>query len=305
MLSDEHIKRLEKRYGEMEESEKRIAERDKRIVELERKSDQDDETIVWQAQKISQHIDRIAELEQQLAARVPEIEYEALIAAARNPRLTVSQMNAVSIALDKFERDEIGFNGLVSEIVGIAFEEFAAMLSAAPAQPEQPTAQPIGDEWAPCMKKPVVVHVRQQRPGESHISTREGLTPVKPDDLIMRGIEGEEYPIGREIFDRTYTMEIEQPAAHGEPVAWHYTVKDKVHLETHQLDHYHVANGEYVKGRPLVFADEGQQASKPMTLEEEEQGWVDECDIGGINGKIAFRQGVRFAERFHKIGEQK
>lgn len=55
-----------------------------------------------------------------------------------------------------------------------------------------------------------------------------------------------------------------EPAVQGEPVAWHYTVNGKVHLETRQLDHYHVANGEYVKGRPLVFADtRPQQASKP------------------------------------------
>ena len=44
----------------------------------------------------------------------------------------------------------------------------------------------IGTEWTPCMKLPVVVHVRKQRPGETHVSTREGITPVKPDDLIMR-----------------------------------------------------------------------------------------------------------------------
>jgi hypothetical protein len=65
----------------------------------------------------------------------------------------------------------------------------------------------IGSEWTPCVKLPVVVHVRNQREGETHISTREGLTPVLPDDLIMRGVEGEEYPIGREIFNRTYTFD--------------------------------------------------------------------------------------------------
>lgn len=65
--------------------------------------------------------------------------------------------------------------------------------------------------WTPCMKLPVVVHVRQQRQGETHVSTREGITPVKPDDLIMRGVSGEEYPIGREIFEKTYTLNIEAP----------------------------------------------------------------------------------------------
>jgi len=63
------------------------------------------------------------------------------------------------------------------------------------------------------MKLPVVVHVRKQRPGESHVSTREGITPVMPDDLIMRGVSGEEYPIGRAIFEQTYTMDTTPPAA--------------------------------------------------------------------------------------------
>lgn len=63
-------------------------------------------------------------------------------------------------------------------------------------------------DWKPCLKLPVVVHVREQRPGEAHVSTREGITPVKPDDLIMRGVSGEEYPIGRAIFDSTYTFDL-------------------------------------------------------------------------------------------------
>ena len=61
------------------------------------------------------------------------------------------------------------------------------------------------------MKLPVVVHVRQQRHGESHVSTREGITPVKPDDLIMRGVSGEEYPIGRAIFEQSYSLNITPP----------------------------------------------------------------------------------------------
>ena len=66
----------------------------------------------------------------------------------------------------------------------------------------------IGTEWTPCVKLPIVVHVREQREGESHVSTREGITPVKHDDLIMRGVEGEEYPIGRALFDKTYTFTV-------------------------------------------------------------------------------------------------
>lgn len=75
-------------------------------------------------------------------------------------------------------------------------------LRSALAEPEQH----IGPEWTPCVKLPVVVHVREQRPGETHISTREGITPAQPNDLIMRGVEGEEYPIGRELFHKTYRL---------------------------------------------------------------------------------------------------
>lgn len=74
---------------------------------------------------------------------------------------------------------------------------------------QEPVA--IGSEWKPCMKLPVVVHVREQREGESHVSTREGITPVRPDDLIMRGVAGEEYPIGRELFNKTYTFDTAAP----------------------------------------------------------------------------------------------
>jgi len=85
-----------------------------------------------------------------------------------------------------------------------------ARLRAALAQPE--TAGPvIGSEWTPCVKLPITVHVREQRPGEQHVSTREGITPVKPDDLIMRGVAGEEYPIGRELFEKTYRIGAHPP----------------------------------------------------------------------------------------------
>jgi len=60
--------------------------------------------------------------------------------------------------------------------------------------------------WKPCIKLPIVVHVREQEPGETHISTREGITPLLSDDLIMRGVEGEEYPIGRNLFEKTYRL---------------------------------------------------------------------------------------------------
>lgn len=88
--------------------------------------------------------------------------------------------------------------------------------------PEQKPVD-IGTEWTSCVKLPVTVHVRQQRPGETHVSTREGITPVKPDDLIMRGVSGEEYPIGREIFERTYQLGEAQTKPEQKPVAWLYS----------------------------------------------------------------------------------
>jgi hypothetical protein len=67
----------------------------------------------------------------------------------------------------------------------------------------------VTEQWTPCIKLPVVVYVRKQRSGESHVSTREGITPIKPDDLIMKGVNGEEYPIGKDIFEKTYTLDID------------------------------------------------------------------------------------------------
>ena len=92
------------------------------------------------------------------------------------------------------------------------YDNAAEALRAALAQPET-EAQPvvIGPEWTPCVKLPITVHVREQRPDEQHVSTREGITPVKPDDLIMRGVAGEEYPIGRELFEKTYRIGAHPP----------------------------------------------------------------------------------------------
>lgn len=97
---------------------------------------------------------------------------------------------------------------------GYTVDAITALRTALAEQPaeQEPVAWLPSAEWTACVKLPVTVHVRQQRPGETHVSTREGITPVKPDDLIMRGVSGEEYPIGREIFERTYRLgEAPQP----------------------------------------------------------------------------------------------
>jgi hypothetical protein len=93
-----------------------------------------------------------------------------------------------------------------------------AAWKAALAQPE-PEPVVIGPEWTPCVKLPITVHVREQRPDEQHVSTREGITPVKPDDLIMRGVAGEEYPIGRELFEKTYRIGANPPSDEWRPAS--------------------------------------------------------------------------------------
>ena len=93
---------------------------------------------------------------------------------------------------------------LPNDVIEVVAVEYAPYSYTHP--PQRTEQEPVGDEWIPCMKLPVVVYVRKQRLGETHVSTREGITPVKPDDLIMRGVSGEEYPIGRAIFEQTYSL---------------------------------------------------------------------------------------------------
>ena len=93
----------------------------------------------------------------------------------------------------------------------LAMERFSEVNQEIEEALKQPEQEPLGEEWVPCVKLPIVVHVRNQKDGETHISTREGITPVLPEDLIMRGVAGEEYPIGRELFERTYTFNTAPP----------------------------------------------------------------------------------------------
>ena len=96
--------------------------------------------------------------------------------------------------------------GNLTPIAEKAWHTAIEALREALAQKDEQESAAIGEEWTPCMKLPIVVHCRKQREGETHVSTREGITPVRHDDLIMRGVAGEEYPIGRELFDKTYTL---------------------------------------------------------------------------------------------------
>ena len=115
----------------------------------------------------------------------------------------MSLREAAEQALRQLQKDDV-YLGHRSKTRADAIEALRQALK----QPEQ---EPLGGEWVPCVKLPVIVHVRNQRDGENHISTREGITPVLPEDLIMRGVAGEEYPIGRELFERTYTFDTAPP----------------------------------------------------------------------------------------------
>jgi len=57
-------------------------------------------------------------------------------------------------------------------------------------------------QWKRCRKKPIVVVFRMAVPGEA-VATREGTLVAQEGDYIIRGVQGEEYPIGREIFEST------------------------------------------------------------------------------------------------------
>jgi len=66
--------------------------------------------------------------------------------------------------------------------------------------------QMSGLKWRKCRKKPVIVEFSEiQR--EIKIKTREGFLTAKPDqDFLIRGVDGEYYPIKKEIFYKTYEI---------------------------------------------------------------------------------------------------
>ena len=62
--------------------------------------------------------------------------------------------------------------------------------------------------WKKARKKPIVIEYREITGyGAEVIQTREGILLGYPDkDFIIRGIEGEIYPIKKEIFYKTYEV---------------------------------------------------------------------------------------------------
>lgn len=59
------------------------------------------------------------------------------------------------------------------------------------------------DEWREARKKPVTIEYRNVTEREE-IHTREGTIVAEPGDYIIRGVEGEVYPIDADIFEKTY-----------------------------------------------------------------------------------------------------
>ena len=60
--------------------------------------------------------------------------------------------------------------------------------------------------WKKARKKPVVVEFREVERKEI-INTREGQQTAFPQqDFIIKGVEGEEYPIKKDIFEKTYDV---------------------------------------------------------------------------------------------------
>ena len=70
--------------------------------------------------------------------------------------------------------------------------------------------------WRKARKKPVVVEFREVEPKEKVdlagamgelVETREGLlSAFAGRDFIIRGVEGELYPIDKKIFEKTYEV---------------------------------------------------------------------------------------------------
>ena len=60
--------------------------------------------------------------------------------------------------------------------------------------------------WKKCRKKPIVVEFREIDIPMT-IETREGALNAYPEgDFLIRGVEGEIYPIKKEIFYKTYDV---------------------------------------------------------------------------------------------------
>jgi len=61
--------------------------------------------------------------------------------------------------------------------------------------------------WRKARKKPVIIEFREVIGECELVHTKEGiLTAVKQRDFVIKGVEGELYPITKEIFFKTYDI---------------------------------------------------------------------------------------------------
>lgn len=61
--------------------------------------------------------------------------------------------------------------------------------------------------WKKARKKPVVIQFREVIGEFEQVQTREGiLKGFKGKDFIIKGVEGEVYPIAKQIFYKTYDV---------------------------------------------------------------------------------------------------
>jgi len=66
---------------------------------------------------------------------------------------------------------------------------------------------PDHNPWKRCQKRAIIVHFREPNHGLETIRTREGkVVAASGHDYVIMGIEGEVYPIGKEIFEKTHTI---------------------------------------------------------------------------------------------------
>ena len=63
------------------------------------------------------------------------------------------------------------------------------------------------DSMLSVRKKPILVHATQLNfPEGFWVSTKEGVMTGKPGDYLIIGIEGEKYPIDKDIFEKNYEI---------------------------------------------------------------------------------------------------
>lgn len=62
-------------------------------------------------------------------------------------------------------------------------------------------------KWKKARKKPIIIQFREIEPNEKGVETLEGYKPCHKDThFIIKGIQGELYPIWKDIFYKTYDL---------------------------------------------------------------------------------------------------